>query len=98
MSEGNEKRTLREFKDGPGTRGPIVRETTPQVIPDGSEGPGRPDVVDLAEENLTDLGEQEAAAEAENESAEQDSAEAAEQPLPGSISGECPPAGYRDID
>lgn len=69
-----DKRSLRDYLNGPGTRGPVVRERKNQV-PAGDEGPGREDsdVVTAAEENLTALGEQEAAAESENETADLDS-------------------------
>lgn len=81
------KRTRKEFEAGPGTRGPIVREVKPQVVP---ETP----VADKAEEDLTQLGEMEAEAKAAEETAEQDFAEAAEGNPPGSVEGEASPMGF----
>ena len=81
MSKG--KRTLREYKNGPG-RARVVRKPTPQVVAKQPEVPSA-DVETTAEENLTYLGEQESQAESENETADLDSVEA-------------PPMSYGSID
>lgn len=78
------KRSIREYLNGPGTRGPVVREVTPQEV----------DVTDKAAEDLTNLGELEDEAKAEEETAEQDTAELAEGNIPGSLAGEKPPMSY----
>jgi hypothetical protein len=84
------KRTLKEFRNGSGTRPTHRGYGKPQDV--------TPDVTIKAEEDLTSLAEKEAEAFAEAERLEQDSAEAAEGNVPGSIAGEAAPQGYGAID
>jgi len=98
------KRTLKEFKNGTGTRGPIVREVKPwagkenapgQVKPEGEPAEGHAfGLEDKAEEALTDLGEQEAAAESENETAEMDSVETPPPAVDPRFPEEAPPMSH----
>lgn len=80
----SKKRTVKEYRQGSGTRGPVVRERKAYVA----------DVTTKAEEDLTNLGEMEDQAKAEEETAEQDTAELAEGNVPGSLAGEKPPMGF----